>query len=111
MPRNNPPNSVPKLPAYPDSDISYSDSILSDSSESPDGNYYTQRKHTKKNKKKHWSKMCFNDPIKKCANLTAKIITFTYKSKVVRFKLDEDPLQHRFYLLSFMNSLLKIITI
>ena len=43
--------------------------------------------------------------MKKFSKLTAKLLTVTYKSKITRFKLDEDPLQRRFYLLSFMNSL------
>ena len=49
--------------------------------------------------------MCFDDPIKKCANLTANLITSAYKSEVIKFKSDENPLQRREYLLSFMNSL------
>ena len=28
-----------------------------------------------------------------------------YKSKIIRFKLDEDPLQHRIYFLTFIDSL------
>ena len=44
----------------------------------------------KKNKNKSWSKKIFNDPIKKCAKLTSKLLTTVYKSKAIKFKLDED---------------------
>ena len=33
-------------------------------------------------------------PIKLCASLTAKFLPTSYKSKIIKFKLDEDPLQH-----------------
>ena len=59
----------------------------------------------KKNKKNCQSKNSFNDPIKKCANITAKLLTAAQKSKVIKFKWDEDPLQRRGYFLSFMNYL------
>ena len=59
----------------------------------------------KNDKNKHQSKNHFNDSIKKCANLKAKVLTATYKSKVVNFKLYKDPLQHQVYFLSFINSL------
>ena len=45
---------------------------------------------------------CFNDTIKNCAKLTTKLIKAAYKSKFIKFKLDEDPLQRQVYLLSFM---------
>ena len=45
------------------------------------------------------------DPIKLCATLTAKFLTTAYKSKITRFKLDEDPLQRRIYFLTFLESL------
>ena len=47
----------------------------------------------------------FDEPIKKCAKLTAKLLTAAYKSKVVKLKLYEDPVKRRVYFLSFMNSL------
>ena len=56
-------------------------------------------------KKKLQSKMRFNDSIKNCADLTAKLLTGSYKSKVINFTLDEDPLQRRVYFPSFVNSL------
>ena len=49
--------------------------------------------------------MCFDDSIKNCANLTTKLLTDAYKSKVINFTLDEDPLQRRVYFPSFVNSL------
>ena len=45
------------------------------------------------------------DPIKLCEKSTEKILTTAYKSKVLEFKLDEDPLQRRIYSLTFMESL------
>ena len=48
--------------------------------------------------------------IKHCANLTAKLLTSAYKSKVVKLKLDEDLLQCWFYLLFFVNSLKILLT-
>ena len=32
-------------------------------------------------------------------------MTTSYKSKIIRFKTDEDPLQHRIYFLTFVESL------
>ena len=46
-----------------------------------------------------------NDPIKLCANLTAKLMTTAYESNIIRFKMDEDPLQRRIYFLTFVESL------
>ena len=46
----------------------------------------------KNNNNKRRSKTDFNDPIKKCASLTAKLITAAYKSNVIKFELDEYPL-------------------
>ena len=45
------------------------------------------------------------DPIKQSATLTEKLLTTSYKSKVIRFKMDEDPLQCRIYFLTFLESL------
>ena len=52
-------------------------------------------------KKEHRKK----DPIRLCATLTEKLLTTAYKSKIIRFKLDEDPLQRRIYFLTFIDSL------
>ena len=49
--------------------------------------------------------MRFDYPIKNYVKLTAKLLTTAYKSKFIKIKLDEDPVQCRFYFLSFMNSL------
>ena len=90
-PINNPPNLVPNLPSDPDSDPDSSDSSLSVFSDSSGDKYYKQRQLMKNNKNKCRSKKRF-DHINKCAKLTAKLFTYAYKSKVVKFKLDEDPL-------------------
>ena len=45
------------------------------------------------------------DPIKLCSRLTAKLLTTTYKSKITKFKLDEDPLQRRIYYITFVESM------
>ena len=39
--------------------------------------------------KKLRSKTHLHDPIKKCANLKAKVLTASYKSKVIKLKLGE----------------------
>ena len=43
--------------------------------------------------------------IKLCAHLTAQLLLTAYKSKIIKFKLDEDPLQRRIYFLTFVESL------
>ena len=43
--------------------------------------------------------------IKFCATLTAKFLTTAYKLKIIRFKMDEDPLPHQIYFLTFIESL------
>ena len=55
-----------------------------------------------RNKKKSYRK---KEPIKLCAKLTAKLLTTTYKLKIVKFKLDEYPFQRRIYFLTFIKSL------
>ena len=75
-----------------------SDPSSSDDSDSSNDSDY--RRKRRKNKK-HWKK----DQIKLCANLMAKFLTTAYKSKITRFKMDEDPLQHRIYFLTFIESL------
>ena len=37
--------------------------------------------------------------------LTEKLLTTAYKSKIIKFKLDEDPLQRRINFLTFVESL------
>ena len=103
-PCNDPPNLVPNVPDDPDSDPSLSDFPSANSSESSDDDNFKQRRCTKKNKKKRQGKKSFNDTIKKCAKFI-KLITETYKSKGIKLKLDEDPLQFRVYLLSLTKPL------
>ena len=45
------------------------------------------------------------DLITLCARLTAKFLTTAYKSKIIRFKIDEVRLQHLIYFLTFVESL------
>ena len=75
-----------------------SDPSLSDGSDSSDDSHY--RRKRRKNKK-HREKYT----IKLCATLTEKLLTKEYKSKIIRFKMDEDPLQRRIYLITFIESL------
>ena len=75
-----------------------SDPSSSDDSDSLDDSDYRRKGHKKK---KHWKK----DPIRLCATLTAKLLTTAYNSKIIRFKMDEDPLQRRIYFLTFIDSL------
>ena len=37
-----------------------------------------------------------------------KLLTIAYKSNIIRFKMDEDPLQRRIYFLTFVESLVMI---
>ena len=39
------------------------------------------------------------------STFTAKFLTASYKSKIIRFKMDEDPLQRQIYFLIFIDSL------
>ena len=70
----------------------------SDDCDSSDDSHYRRKK---RNNKKHRKK----DPIKLCATLTAKVLTTAYKSKIIRFKLGEDPLQRQIYFLTFVELL------
>ena len=79
---------------YDSSDPSSSDD--SDDSDSSEDSHYRRRQ--RKNKKHHKK-----DPIRLCATLTAKLLTTAFKSKMIRFKLDEDPLQRRIYFLTFID--------
>ena len=53
----------------------------------------------------YYSSPFLGNNIKLCASLTAKLLTTAYESKVIKFKLDRDPLQHRIYFLTFVESL------
>ena len=72
-------------------------SLSDDSGYSNDSDYRLKRRKNKKHQK--------NDPIKLYATLTAKLLTTAYKSKIIRFKMDEDTLQRRIYFLTFVESL------
>ena len=74
-----------------------SDSSSSDSDASDGSDYIRKRSKEKIHQKK--------DPIKLFAGLTEKLLTTAYKSNIIRFKLDEDPLQRRIYFLTFVESL------
>ena len=75
-----------------------SDPSLSDDSDSSDDSHYRRkRRKNKKHRKKY--------PIKLCATLTEIFLKTEYKSKITRFKMDEDPLQRRIYFLTFIDSL------
>ena len=78
-----------------DDPSSSDDSDDSDSSE--DSHYRRRRRKNKKHREK--------DLIRLCATLTEKLLTTAFKSKIIRFKLDEDPLQRRIYFLTFIDSL------
>ena len=68
---NNPPNPVPNLPADPDSDPRSSDYSLLYLYDLSDSGYPKRGWRTKNNCR---SKNRFNDPIKKLAKLTAKLL-------------------------------------
>ena len=65
-------------------DDSSDPSSSDDSDSSKDIHYRGKRRKDKK----HWKK----DMIRQCATLTAQFLTALYKSKIIRFKMDEDPL-------------------
>ena len=79
-----------------------SDSLSSDSGSSNNSDYRCKRRKKKSHHK--------TDQIKLCARLTAKFLTPSYKSKIIRLKMDEYPLQRRIYLLTFVKSLEMIIS-
>ena len=75
----------------------FSDSLLSYSDSSNESEYRRKRRKNKSHQKK--------DPIKLCAILTEKYLTKAYKSNIIKFKLYEDPIHHRVYFLTFVESL------
>ena len=44
------------------------------------------------------------NPVKLCTNLIAKLLMTAYKPNIIKFKMDEDPLQLRIYFLTFVES-------
>ena len=89
------------VPSEPDSDPSSSDSLSLDSSQSSALDIL----NNDDTRKKHQSKKRFNDPINKCARLTANLLKYAYNLTATKFKFDENPLQRRVYFLPFMSSL------
>ena len=75
-----------------------SDPSSSDDSDSSEDSHYRRKRHKDKKHRKE-------DPIRLCATLTAKFLTTAFKSKIIRFKMDEDLLQCRIYFLTFIDSL------
>ena len=78
-------------------DDSSDPSSSNDSDSSDDSHYRHKRRKDNKHRKK--------DLIRLCATLTEKLLTTAFKSKIIRLKLDEDPLQRRIYFLTFIDSL------
>ena len=78
-------------------DDSSNPSSSDDSDLYDDSHYRRKRRKEKKHRKKN--------PIILCATLMAKFLTTAYKSKIIRFKMDEDPLQRRICFLTFIDSL------
>ena len=74
---------------------SLSDSVLSNKID------HESKRHKMKKKKNYHKR----DPIKLCKKLTAKLLTTLNKLKIVKFKLDEDPLQRQIYFLIIIESL------
>ena len=75
-----------------------SDPSSVDDSDSSDDSHY-RRKQRKDNKHRE------KDPIRLCATLTSKLLMTDYKSKIIRFLMDEDPLQRQIFFLAFIDSL------
>ena len=78
-------------------DDSLDPSSSDDSDSSNDSDYRLKRRKNNKHRK--------NDPIKKCTSLMEKMLMTAYKSKIIRFKMDEDPLQRQIYFLKFVEPL------
>ena len=71
---------------------------MSDDSGSSDYSHYRRKR---RKDKKYREK----DPIRLCTTLTGKLITTSYKSNIIKFKIDEDTLQNRIYFLTLIDSL------
>ena len=78
-------------------DDSSDPSSSKDSDSSDDSHCRSKRRKNKKHREK--------DLIRLCAALTENFLTTAYKLKIIRFKMDEDPLQRRIYFLSLIDSL------
>ena len=101
-PLNNPPSPVTNVPNDPDSDP---DPIFRSffASKSSGLSEFRNVKHKKPTHKKNRSKKNISDPIKQCAQLTAKLPKSAHYSKVKKFKQDDYPFQCQVYFLDFMN--------
>ena len=95
------------IPNDTDSDPSSSYSSSLYSSDSSDSRYYKRRQRTHN---KCQSKRRNKNLIKNCAKLTTKLLKAFHNYKVMRFKLDEDPLQQRVYFLNLIKSLKMVLS-
>ena len=68
-----------------------------DADSSKDSHYRRKQLKDKKHRKE--------DPIRRCATLPKKFLTTAFKSKIIKFKMYEDPLQRRIYFFTFIDSL------
>ena len=75
----------------------------SDPSSSDDYDFSYDSDYIRKRRKRNSDRG--KDPIKLCARLTAKLLTTSYRSIIIEFKLDEDLIQCRIYFLAFVESL------
>ena len=64
----------------------------------------SDKRRRRKNKNKY-RKLKKIFPIKLCLKLTANLLMTVYKSKVLKFKLDEGPLHCRIFFLTLIESL------
>ena len=75
-----------------------SNPYLSDDYDFSDDSHY---RHKRRKDKKHREKY----PIRLYNTLTEILLTTAYKLKIIRFKMDEGPLQHQIYFLTFIDSI------
>ena len=69
-------------------------------SDKSDSSNDSDNRRKRRKKKSHQKK----DPIKLGARLTANFLTTSFKSNIIRFKMEEDLLQRRIYFLTFVES-------
>ena len=70
------------------------------SSDDSDLSYNIYYRCKRRKRKIEWKQ----NPIKLCARLTEKLLTTSNKSKIIRFKMDKDPLHRRIYFLTCVES-------
>ena len=75
-----------------------SDPSSSNDSDSYDDSHYRRKQRKMKKRRK-------KNPIKQCATLKEKLLTTAYKSNIIRFKMDGDPLQSRIFFFTFVELL------